>query len=61
MLKLALNGAYGKSLSKYSVLYDPKFGITVTVNGQLLMYQLCENLLDVPGLKLLQVNTDGQF
>jgi hypothetical protein len=43
MLKLALNGAYGKSLSKYSVLYDPKFGITVTVNGQLLMYQLCEN------------------
>ena len=59
MLKLALNGAYGKSLSKHSVLYDPKFGITVTVNGQLLMYQLCENLLDVPGLKLLQVNTDG--
>jgi hypothetical protein len=27
MLKLALNGAYGKSLSEYSVLYDPKFGL----------------------------------
>jgi hypothetical protein len=40
MLKLALNGAYGKSLSEHSVLYDPKFGLTVTINGQLLMYLL---------------------
>ena len=59
MLKLALNGAYGKSLSEHSVLYDPKFGLTVTINGQLLMYLLCEKLLEIEGLKLLQVNTDG--
>jgi DNA polymerase elongation subunit (family B) len=59
MLKLALNGAYGKSLSEHSVLYDPKFGLTVTINGQLLMYLLCEKLLETAGLKLLQVNTDG--
>jgi hypothetical protein len=39
MLKLALNGAYGKSLSEHSVLYDPKFGLTVTINGQLFCLQ----------------------
>jgi hypothetical protein len=55
----ALNGAYGKSLSEHSILYDPKFGLTVTINGQLLMYLLCEKLLEIEGLKLLQVNTDG--
>jgi len=28
MLKLALNGTYGKSNDKYSVFYDPKFTMT---------------------------------
>jgi len=59
MLKLALNGTYGKSNDKYSVFYDPKFTMTITINGQLSLILLTEKLLEIPGLKLMQLNTDG--
>lgn len=58
-LKLASNGAYGKSNSIYSVFYDPKFTVTITINGQLLLCMLAEQLANIPTLKLLQINTDG--
>lgn len=58
-LKLASNGAYGKSNDAFSVLYDPKYTMTITVNGQLLLSMLAEWLLTVPTIRLVQVNTDG--
>lgn len=59
MLKLALNGTYGKSNDKYSVFYDPKFTMSITINGQLSLLMLADRLLQVEGLKLVQLNTDG--
>jgi len=59
MLKLALNGTYGKSNDKYSVFYDPKFTMTITINGELSLFMLLEKLLEVEGLKPVQLNTDG--
>ena len=59
MLKLALNGVYGDSNNRFSVFYDPLYTMTITLNGQLLLCLLAENLLKVPGLRLVQVNTDG--
>lgn len=59
MLKLALNGVYGDSNNVYSPFYDPLFTMSITLNGQLLLCLLAENLMQVPGLKLVQVNTDG--
>lgn len=60
MLKLALNGVYGDSNNQYSPFYDPKYTMSITVNGQLLLCMLAEALVDkVPGLTLIQVNTDG--
>jgi hypothetical protein len=59
MLKLALNGTYGDSNSEFSPLYDPKFTMSITVNGQLSLCMLAERLLKIEGLKLIQVNTDG--
>lgn len=59
VLKLAGNGVYGKSNSIYSVFYDPQYTYSVTVNGQLQLIQLAEVLSFVPGLKLIQANTDG--
>ncbi len=56
-LKIALNGAYGKSNNKYSFLYDPKFTISITINGQLLLAMLAEALSEYG--QLLTVNTDG--
>ena len=59
VLKLAGNGVYGKSNDVYSCFYDPKYTYTVTVNGQLQLIQLVEVLSLIPGLELIQANTDG--
>jgi hypothetical protein len=58
-LKLAGNGGFGKTGSPHSVLFDPQCLIGITINGQLLQCVLAEALLRVPGLQLLQMNTDG--
>lgn len=57
--KLAGNGAYGGSNNIYSPLYDPKFTMSITINGQLLLCMLIEQLIKVPGLQMIQANTDG--
>ena len=58
-LKLAGNGTYGNSNSVFSVFYDPKYTMTITVNGQLMLAMLAEWLMNVPTLKIIQANTDG--
>lgn len=59
MLKLALNGVYGDSNNPYSAFYDPKYTMSITINGQLSLCLLAEKLLTIKGLKMVQVNTDG--
>ena len=59
MLKLALNGVYGDSNSRFSIFYDPLYTMTITLNGQLLLCWLAENLMKIPDLEMIQVNTDG--
>ena len=58
-LKLALNGTYGASNDKYSPFYDPKFTMSITINGQLLLCMLAEKLMTLPDSKMLMMNTDG--
>lgn len=57
--KLALNGVYGKSNDKYSIFYDPKYTMSITINGQLLICMLAERVMSVKSVKIIQVNTDG--
>lgn len=57
--KLAANGAWGKSNSQFSVFFDPKYAMTIPINGQLLICMLVEKLVTVPTLQLIQANTDG--
>ena len=59
MLKLALNGVYGDSNNKFSVFYDPLFTMKITLNGQLLLCVLAEQLMRIDQLELIQINTDG--
>jgi hypothetical protein len=59
VLKLAGNGVYGNSNNSYSVFYDPRYTFSVTVNGQLQLIQLVEVLSMIPGLEIIQANTDG--
>jgi hypothetical protein len=58
-IKLGQNGAYGKSNSIFSPLFDPRFTMSITVNGQLLLSMLAERLMTVPTLRMIQINTDG--
>ena len=66
VLKLAANGIYGKSRSKYSCFYDPQYTYSVTVNGQFLLFDLFCRIeyffrnIESPSLsEIIQTNTDG--
>lgn len=56
--KLSLNGSYGNLINQYSWLYDPKVAMTITLNGQLMLSMLSEQLSDA-GMKVDSLNTDG--
>jgi hypothetical protein len=59
-IKLALNGVYGDSNNVYSqCFYDPKYTMSITINGQLLLCMLAEQLMKIPDLIMIQCNTDG--
>ena len=58
-LKLALNGVYGDSNNQYSPFYDPQYTMTITINGQLMLCMLAEQVMKIPGLEMIQINTDG--
>jgi hypothetical protein len=59
LYKLAGNGAYGNSNNTFSALYDPKFTMTITVNGQMMLCMLIESLSRFANMRVIQVNTDG--
>lgn len=58
-LKFGLNGVFGDSGNEHSVFRDLAFMLGITVNGQLLLCMCAEALLAVPGLVIIQANTDG--
>lgn len=58
VLKITLNGSYGKFGNKYSFLYSPDLLLTVTFTGQLYLLMLIEELED-KGFKVVSSNTDG--
>lgn len=57
-LKEGANVPYGKSLSNDSWLYDIKYGMATTINGQLSITMLIERL-SMLNCFFLQANTDG--
>lgn len=59
VLKLANNGATGNFENEYSPLRDEKTAYQVRINGQLQLLQLAEMFSVIPGIELIQANTDG--
>jgi len=57
--KLALNGTYGATNDKYTPFYDPKCTMAITINGQLMLCMLAEQLIKIPNCRVIQANTDG--
>jgi len=58
-LKLASNGVFGDFGNVHSIFYDPQCLIKVTINGQLMLTMLAEQLMRIPSLEMIQMNTDG--
>jgi len=58
VLKIVLNGSFGKFGSRWSTLYSPHLMIQVTVTGQLALLMLIERL-HLDGIECVSANTDG--
>ena len=58
--KLSANSVYGKSNDKHSFLKDSMYTMKTTINGQLMLTMLAEQLVDnIEDIIVLQINTDG--
>lgn len=58
--KLSANSVYGKSNDEYSFLKDPMYTMKTTINGELMLSMLAEDLVNnIEDLTMLQINTDG--
>ena len=58
LLKITLNGTFGKTSNKYSILYNPSMMIHTTLTGQLSLLMLIE-ALEKYGIPVVSANTDG--
>jgi hypothetical protein len=58
VLKIFLNGSYGKLNSHYSILYAPHLMLDTTITGQLSLLMVIEALGDA-GIEVISANTDG--
>lgn len=61
VLKIILNGSYGLSKDMFSFLFDPKWQLAITINGQLLLTMLTERVIKKCNNKvdIIFENTDG--
>lgn len=62
ILKISINNLFGKLLFAFGRLYDLKAGYSVTLNGQLYLLSLVEDLIDPINENLIipiSANTDG--
>lgn len=58
-LKSPMNKAYGAMGNQYNDMFDPKMKLSVCVSGQLSITELAVAYTAIPGLKIIQLNTDG--
>lgn len=58
VLKIVVNGTFGKLGSKYSFLYSPDLLIQTTITGQLAILMLIEHMA-ARGIRTVSANTDG--
>lgn len=58
VLKIVINSIYGKLGYSYGDIYDRLAVLKVTINGQLLLLKLCEEL-ELNGIEVMSANTDG--
>lgn len=58
VLKIVVNGTFGKLGSMYSFLYSPDLMAQTTLSGQLALLMLIERM-ELSGIRVVSANTDG--
>ena len=58
VLKIVINSIYGKFGYEFGELFDRLCTLQVTINGQLMIMMLCEELT-LTGIEVVSANTDG--
>jgi hypothetical protein len=58
VLKISLNGSFGKTASRWSPMYSPDVMLAITLTGQLTLLSLIERV-EAVGATTLSANTDG--
>ena len=58
VLKIVINGTFGKLGSMYSFLYSPDLMAQTTLTGQLALLMLIERM-ELEGIRVVSANTDG--
>ena len=58
LLKITINGTFGKLGSRYSAIYAPELMLGVTLSGQLALLMLIE-MMALRGIQTVSANTDG--
>ena len=58
MLKIVINGSFGKFGNKHSFIYSPELLLQVTLSGQLYLLMLIERC-ELAGIQVVSANTDG--
>ena len=58
MLKIVINGLFGKLGDLYSSVVSPQLMLQVTITGQLLLLKLIE-MFELSGIQVISANTDG--
>lgn len=56
--KIKLNGTFGKTNSKYSIMFSPEMFLQIVMTGQMSLLMLID-MLHVAGIGTVQTNTDG--
>ena len=60
VLKIAINGSFGKFGSQYSILQAPEMMLAVTMTGQFALLELIARIGDISGgVSVVAANTDG--
>lgn len=58
LLKITINGTFGKLGNKWSIMFSPRLLLQVTITGQLSLLYLIEKL-ELAGIQVVSANTDG--
>lgn len=57
-LKIVINGTFGKTAERHSIMYSPKIMMQATITGQLTLLMLVESL-ELAGIPVISANTDS--